>query len=62
MTGDVYLQMLQNWLRDELSANNMKFLFINRTVLHLTGSSLCELISMTICQEDGSGVLVVKTM
>ena len=51
--------------------NNFKFtqhvykqanLLRNRTVLHLTGSSLCGLISMTICQVDGSGVLLVKTM
>ena len=60
VTGDVYLQMLQNWM--SLLQMNIKISFINRTVLRLTGSSLCKLISMTICQGDGSGVLLVKTM
>ena len=41
---------------------NMKISFSTGWLLHLTGSSLCRLISMTICQGDGSDVLVVKTM
>ena len=53
VTGDVYLQLLQM---------NMKISFVNKTVLHLTKSSLCGLISLTICQGDGLGVLAVTTI
>ena len=63
MTGDVYLQMLQNWLMDELFANEHEDFIYQQDGAspHCTGS-LCELISMTICQGDGLGMLVVKTM
>ena len=63
VTGNVCLQMLQNWLIDELIANEHEDFFYQQDgVLHLTRSSLCGLISITICLGDGSGVLVVKTM
>ena len=58
VTGDSYLEMLQNWLMDELIAHEHE----DRTGLRLTGSSPCGLISMTICEKDGSGVLVLKTV
>ena len=59
VTGNVYLQMLQNWLIDELIANKHEdFIYQQDGALpselpvsfHLTGNSLCRLISMTICQ------------
>ena len=62
VTGSVYLQMLQNWLMDELIVNDGDDFIYQQTVLHLTGNSLCWLILMTICWGNGSGVLVVKTM
>ena len=61
MTGDVYLQMLQSWLTDEILQMTMKISFVNKAVFHLTGSSLSGRISMAICRGDGSGILVVKT-
>ena len=60
VTGDVYLQMLQNWLMDELIAYEHEDFIYQQDMLRLTGSLLCRLIS--ICQGDGSGMLMVKTM
>ena len=55
VTSDAYLKMLQNWLMDKLIANaHEDFIFQH--------FPMCGLISMTICQGDGSGMLVVKTM
>ena len=56
--GDVYLQMLQNWLMDELIANKHKDFIYQQD----SAPPHCALISMTICQGDGSGMPVVRTM
>lgn len=71
-TGNVYLQMLRNWLTNELIANGHEGRgstsqqdgdpHHNRMGHHLTGSILCGFISMTICEVNGSDVLVKKIM
>ena len=54
VTGDVYLQMLQNWLIDELIAN-VDFVYQQDSTPHHWTLAVH-------CQGDGLGVLVVKTM
>ena len=49
VTGNVYLQMLQNWFMDKIIVNELED-FINQWMaLHLT----VQAVSMTICQENG---------
>ena len=54
-TGDIYLQMLQNWLTDDLIANEHEDFIYQQD----GAPTHC---AMTICQGDGSGELVVTTM
>ena len=59
MTGAVYLQMLQNWLKDELIANEHEdfFVYLNRTVLHLTVRAYLN-DNLPGCADDDDNVML----
>ena len=62
VTSDVCLHMLQNWLMDELIANEHEDFIYQQDGAPPHWRLTVRLISMTMCQRDGSRVLVVKTM
>ena len=61
VTGDVCLQMLQNWVVDELIANEHEDFIYQQNGAPSHWKLTVRAYPNYICQGDGSGVLVVKT-
>ena len=62
VTGNVYLQMLQNWLMDELIANEHEDFIYQQDGAPSHWKLTVRVYLNDNLQGDGSGVLVVNTM